>query len=89
LVTQQAGIPTARATAGVFNGWMTYVNGSYFSTNTPHGIPYGGILASFGCKVNLGERYSLLVIPDYYFLNTPKRAELRTMLVYNFGKEKK
>ena len=88
-------------TAGLSYGRTTYLrsygydsggnptNSSYTFSGNELRRPYGmGIILGFGCKVNLNEKYSLILIPDYTDKDL-KRLELRTMLVYNFGKMKK
>jgi len=48
---------------------------------------YGGLIAGLGCKVNLNEKYSLLIMPDYNYSDGflfGKLVEVRTMLMCNF-----
>ena len=86
-------------TAGIYYGRYTYIShneidrNSFIYSFTERGKEiinpaYGGFIAGFGCKINLNEKYSLLIIPDYNS-RIPTLVELRTMLVYNFGKMKK
>ena len=57
----------------------------YNVTYTGKEIPdraYAAAVFGAGCKVNLSNKFSLFVIPD--FRPVPDMAEVRTLLMYNF-----
>jgi|SRR6185437_6457755 len=63
-----------------FNNNVTYTG------NEIRNRHYAAAIAGAGCKVNLSNKLSLFIIPDYR--GVPNMVEVRTMLMYNFGNGK-
>jgi len=59
-----------------------YPSNATYTGKEIHDRGYAGAIIGAGCKVNLNEKLSLFVLPDYR--GVPDMAEVRTMLMYNF-----